>query len=335
MSDNTRKRKRILPNPPSREISPSLASGDAAEDGATSDMIESDSDIHSEHSANGQNDVDENDDVDEEARDALRHVSFGALKEAQAELPSQKHTNRGRINARTATDGAKLQTIRARLAELAELKHKSGTTNSKSSKDTHVPESKKRKREHDTEKSDKSRSSKHAPLEETSTRPVTRRREAVSTQASHVRDPRFSAAVGHFDENKHRQRYAFLAEYRANELDQLNTALTASKKKRANVDLNDQERLKRAAGALHNQLRSEEEAERRRKVLSQHRKKERDLIQQGKQPFFLKRGEVRGLVDKDRSEALGKKGVERREKKRERKDEQKEKRRMPGMRRQR
>ncbi|MCP6451527.1 rRNA biogenesis protein RRP36, partial [Klebsiella pneumoniae] len=73
------------------------------------------------------------------------------------------------------------------------------------------------------------RSSKHAPQEQTSKKPVSRRREILPDTRRKSRDPRFDPLMGKLDEAKARKAYAFLDEYRDSEMADLRTQVKKSK----------------------------------------------------------------------------------------------------------
>lgn len=238
----------------------------------------------------------------------LRQISFGALIEAQGGVqPRRRPTT---INPSSAAE--KVQILRERLAELKRVKKdKPGDkSSSPGSRDT-------------------SRSSKHAPTEQSSKRAVTRKRPAieVSSNPYHARDPRFSAISGTVNDEAMRRNYSFLDEYRDKEIAELKEVIKKVK------DLNEKERLQRQVMAMENQARANRERERQRKVIQEHKKQERELVKEGKKPFFLKQNEVKKRVLVDKFENMKGKEREKAMKRKRTKESQREKRKMPNPRR--
>ena len=64
-------------------------------------------------------------------------------------------------------------------------------------------------------------------------------------------------------------------------------------------------------------------------MIRQHRKEERDKVRGGKQPYFLKRGELKKRVEDKRFEGVGEKKKERIMEKRRKKQAGKEKKLLP------
>lgn len=174
---------------------------------------------------------------------------------------------------------------------------------------------------------DFSRSSKHAPTELSSKKAVSRRREVIPVPKRDIRDPRFEPAAGPVDDKKIRKAYAFLEEYRDDEMKELKTAIRKEK------DEEQKERLKKALGAMENRKKARERREREEAVLERHRKEEKELVKQGKQPFYLKKKEVEKRVLVDTFGELKGRKLERVIERRRKKVEGKEKKKMPFARR--
>ena len=149
----------------------------------------------------------------------------------------------------------------------------------------------------------------------------------TSSNPYHARDPRFSAATGTVNDETVRRNYAFLADYGASELKDLKAALKTTK------GAEERERLKREITVRESKARAEADKERARKVVAAHRKEEKEAVAQGKQPFFLKRGEVKKRVLVDKFESMKGKEKERAMTRRRKKESQRERRNMPNDRR--
>lgn len=176
------------------------------------------------------------------------------------------------------------------------------------------------------------RVNKHAPMEMTSKRPVSRKREILPVKKLQPRDPRFdplvtarsSSAAGtgtgtgsgdraaQVAEDQARRAYAFLDDYRDDEMRQLRAA---AKKARTPAD---REELQRALASMESRKRAREQKDRARAVVEEHRRRERQLVREGKKaaPFYLKKSEQRrrllvdqfaGMSERQREKAIGKK----------------------------
>jgi ribosomal RNA-processing protein 36 len=124
-----------------------------------------------------------------------------------------------------------------------------------------------------------------------------------------------------------RKAYAFLEEYREDEMKELKVAIRKEK------DEEQKERLKKALGAMENRKKARERREREEAVLERHRKEEKELVKQGKQPYYLKKKEVEKRVLVDTFGELKGKKLDRVIERRRKKVEGKEKKKMPFARR--
>jgi len=163
------------------------------------------------------------------------------------------------------------------------------------------------------------RSSKHAPMEISSKKPVTRKRTIVEVPKIERRDPRFDSLSGAVNEDLHQRSFAFLKEQRRAELDNLRQALAKAKKARQNTA---------QLEALEHQLRREEnkevqreKVEREKLALRKWKAEEREKRKQGKGAFYLKKKAQKEVVLTDRYQHLSQnksklhKSIERKRKK--------------------
>lgn len=166
-----------------------------------------------------------------------------------------------------------------------------------------------------------SRSSKHAPMEVSSKRPVSRKREIIPVKKIQARDPRFDPLItsrsgaGHnskVDEDHARKAYAFLDEYRDDEMRQLKAAVKNAKTPA------EKEKLQRTVMSMESRKKAREKKDKERAVVEEHRRKEKELVKEGKkaQPFYLKKSEQKkqllvnqftGLSARQRDKAIEKK----------------------------
>ena len=170
---------------------------------------------------------------------------------------------------------------------------------------------------------DFSRSSKHAPTELSSKKAVSRKREIVPTQKRDIRDPRFESVTGPLDEQKTKKNYAFLDEYRDSEMSALKSTIRTTK------DTEAKEKLKRALVSMESRKKAQQAKEQQQEVLRAHRSKEKESIQQGKKPFYLKKGEQKKLALVKRFEGMKGKQVDRAIERRRKKQARRERKEIP------
>ena len=259
------------------------------------------------------------DDEDEEegAVDGqLEKVSFGALKQAQDSLSRKRKRN----EETNPENDEKLEKIRERLREIKRRKESEAAAEGKPKKKQATKKSDKRDEDEDDEDSDSDSDSgpeevgaksKHAPMAQSSRYEVTRKRQVIEVPKMKARDPRFDAMQ---QRNAHtgnvEKAYGFLAEYQADEIAQLKAALKTTK------DPFQQDLLKRKIGSMENRIKAKAAKEREQEVLRRHRKEERQKVESGKNPYYLKKSELKeqalvekykGMKGKEREKAIDKK----------------------------
>lgn len=221
-------------------------------------------------------------------------------------------------HSKTLTDASStaspLDDIRAKIREAREQKREA-TNKAQGAKDTKDKKP--------------SRTSKHAPMVQSSKHAVSRKRTVVEPPAiAKARDPRFDAAVmGHSGAGKNpdaaNKAYAFLDDYRASELKDLKAQLAKTK------NAEQKEALKRQIRSASDRMKSIANRKREREVQAEHKKREKQLIREGKKsnPYFLKKSDLKKQVMQKKYEEMGSrdraKALERRRKKmaaKERKD---------------
>ncbi|RMJ04674.1 rRNA biogenesis protein RRP36 [Fusarium kuroshium] len=250
-----------------------------------------DDDEVEEEGVRGQHHDDDDDDEEEQGSDSeegseedsepeeqtpkvdLSSISFGALAKAQASLPSTRRSK----SSKTEVESTRTETT--------------------------TPAPRKPTRSKDDPKP--KRSSKHAPQEQTSKKPVSRRREIIADTRRQYRDPRFDPLVGKVDEEKAGRAYAFLDEYREKEMSDLRAQIKKTK------DANTKEDLKRQLQAMESRKKARKRKEEEENLLKEHRKKEKELVAQGKTPFYLKRSEQKKQLLVKRYEGMSKGQVDR------------------------
>ncbi|KAH7321443.1 hypothetical protein BKA65DRAFT_80782 [Rhexocercosporidium sp. MPI-PUGE-AT-0058] len=233
------------------------------------------------------------DDSEEEIADNAASISFGALAKAQASLePGRK---------KKATKN----------------KHGDNWENNE------ALERKAGRKDH----RDFNRSSKHAPTEISSKKAVSRKREVVPVVKRAYRDPRFEAIGGPIDEARVSKAYAFLDNYREDEMKELRTAIKNCK------DEDAKEKLKRALLSMESKKKAQLRKNKEQEILDRHRREEKELVKQGKQPFYLKKAEQKKRVLLDTFGELKGKQLDHVMERRRKKVEGREKKKMPFARR--
>jgi ribosomal RNA-processing protein 36 len=273
----------------------------------------------------------------------LSKVSFGALAKAHDQI-AQQQANRKRKRG-DGTSGAqedKLQALRERLREIKAQKQATDAKPSKQSKPSaKAHQARKEEKKHDDDIEDEdadegsdsdaaphARSSKHAPAVQSSKRAVTRRRNVVETKQAKARDPRFDNISGTKpDENLLQKRYGFLDDYKASEMAELKAAIRKTKNEE------DKEKLKRKLLSMESQKKAKDAKEKQQEIAQEHKKKERELIKQGKNPFYLKKGEQKKLALVDRFQNMKSKQRDKVMERRRKKVASKERKNMPAERR--
>jgi ribosomal RNA-processing protein 36 len=259
---------------------------------------------------------------DEQVQAQMSKVSFGALAKAQDALSKQeaggRKRKRGDESSKSQQD--KLDALRQRLQEIKAAKLAEGPPPTKKSKST-------KRAKHDTDEDEESsdndavadtapraRSSKHAPAVQSSKKAVSRKRKIVDVKKPVSRDPRFENLSGPGPE-KHTvdKRYAFLNDYKASEMAELKAAIKKTKNEA------DKEKLKKKLMSMESQEKARKRKEQEQEVINEHRKKEKELVKQGKTPFFLKKSEQKKIALTNRFEKMKSKerdhAIERRRKK--------------------
>ncbi|RPA75866.1 DUF947-domain-containing protein [Ascobolus immersus RN42] len=250
------------------------------------------------------------DDVDPTVQ--LASISFGTLAKAQNSILKSKSKKAGK-----SKPTADLSAIKESLAALKKKAKLDTESKSKSSRKA-LPE------EHPGRPK---RSDKNAPQVLTSKKPVTRKREVVPVPFIKPRDPRFDPALGTFNEAAFSKNYDFLEDYKESEAAAMRDRLKKIK------DTEEKEKIKKELAIIDNQKKAKAKKEERESILREHKRKERELVKQGKKPYFLKKSDQeRAILTQQYSKLTESQRESVMEKRRKRKAH-KEKKRMPFARR--
>lgn len=107
------------------------------------------------------------------------------------------------------------------------------------------------------------------------------------------------------DEEKAKKAYAFLDEFRENEMAELRVQIKKTKDPVA------KEKLKRELLSMESKKKARLRKEEEERLLKEHRKREKDLVAQGKQPFYLKQSEQKKQLLVERYAGMSKGQVDR------------------------
>lgn len=173
------------------------------------------------------------------------------------------------------------------------------------------------------------RSSKHAPQELSSKIPVSWKREVIQVVKPVFRDPRFEGTMDKEEERRAKARYAFLDDYRIDEMMQLREDIKKTKDERA------KEKMQRELMVMESRMKTSVREQKAQAVLDRHRKEEKERTRQGKQPFYLKKSEQRKEALVEQFAGLQGKQLDHVIERRRRKVEGKEKKNLPFERRER
>ncbi|KAM0324158.1 hypothetical protein ACHAQA_008350 [Verticillium albo-atrum] len=240
---------------------------------------EIDESSHGSQDEISEEDSDEDDDKPKSSRSSkpnldMASISFGALAKAQASMPKR----------------SKKSAAESEESEIDDSGSDSGN------------ESKYRKRGGLAK-----RSSKHAPTEMSSKRPVSRKREIFNVPKMEARDPRFDPAVNsgssNFDESKAKKAYAFLDDYRDSEMAELRGEIRKTK------DATQKERLQILLQSMQNRKKASKRKDDEKRIIEEHRQREKDLVKQGKQPFYLKKSEQKKILLTEQFKGMKKRQV--------------------------
>lgn len=132
------------------------------------------------------------------------------------------------------------------------------------------------------------RANKNRPMEVSSKKPVGRFREVVQAPKKVIRDPRFESLCGTLDEDGFRKRYNFLYE---DELPAERKELLKQFEKSKDPNVRDE--TKNRISWIDKQLKAGSTKRTDAEILYEHKKHERESAKQGKQPFYLKKSEIR------------------------------------------
>ncbi|PSK33895.1 hypothetical protein C7M61_005087 [Candidozyma pseudohaemuli] len=212
----------------------------------------------------------------EESDDDFSSLSFGALSSAQKKLRQQQQ----------------------------EEEEDDDSEDLSSDSDSEEETSQKGKKKHQHKKKNK-----HAPSESSSKKPVSRIREIpglkLKKDTTLYTDVRFDAAYGKANWDRVRNDYAFLDDYRKNEIKQMQSILN-DKKERSKLSQREVEDLKFKIQSLQSRLDTLKNRDLGNKIIKDHKKDQMAKMRKGEQvnPYFLKKSEQRKMLQKAKFDNL-------------------------------
>ncbi|XP_041469665.1 ribosomal RNA processing protein 36 homolog [Lytechinus variegatus] len=223
------------------------------------------------------------------------------------------------------SDSDKLKAIRKELSEvpfgeLQKLQEKIG-----SKKYNEALFGKQEQKSHDASKPFK-RANKNRPREESSKKPVSRFRNVVEVKKQMARDPRFDDLSGDFREETFEKNYQFLSDIKEREKGELEKSMKETN------DPQKQLKIQRYLYKLEQQERAKNKKNSAKELEKKYMRKEKELVKQGKKPFFLKKSDRRKLELAEKFKALKRSGkVDNYLAKRRKKNAQKDRKKMPSL----
>jgi ribosomal RNA-processing protein 36 len=146
------------------------------------------------------------------------------------------------------------------------------------------------------------RANKNCPMEISSKKPVSRKRQVIEEPKRRHRDPRFDETTQNVNSAHFKQNYAFLDAYRQSEVEALKKELERSK------DPEDRRRLKQLLGKYKSEEKLQEQRALKASVRKEWRQQELEKVKQGKRPFYLKRSAQQQLEMERRYATLKEQG---------------------------
>ncbi|KAH8652353.1 hypothetical protein BX600DRAFT_91907 [Xylariales sp. PMI_506] len=303
------------PEPDFDEENSNISEPESGDEAGSADSEADDGASQSEDEDVSEEDEEDSDDAADSSL-AVAQVSFGALAKAAASMPNIRRKKKPGNDS--DDDDAESDAV------------------------SEAPSYEEEERHGKTKNAIPSRKNKHAPAEQSSKRAVSRKRQIIEVHKPQYRDPRFgppllgghpglssgagaaAAATAAAQREEAAQRnYAFLEKYRDSEMATLRAAIKKTK------DATEKERLQRALMSMQSRRQARQRREAERDVIAEHRRQEKELVRQGKTPFYLKKSETKKRVLVDRFAGMKKKDVDKVITRRRKKEAAKERRELP------
>lgn len=142
------------------------------------------------------------------------------------------------------------------------------------------------------------------PAEMTARKPVSRYRVVVAgaDRKKKFRDPRFDPMCGKLNRGHWETAYSFIDDYKEKEISQMRKQLRSARNESEVQDL--RTKLSQEIGSVEQRKRWKT----RRNIKSKHRREQRNAVAQGKNPYYLKKSEIRKRELKTRFDELKQSG---------------------------
>lgn len=247
-----------------------------------------------------------NNQLDEDG-DEISKLSFGSLNSAQNKLLNRKGKKRQPVDTGNYNDD-KAGSISRSASESDDFDSDSDSgSGSGSESDGSEPDTNSYSKSK-FNKQDHKRRNKHAPSESSSKKFVSKIRKIPGLETksqSLYGDIRFDATYGKADLIKTRKNYAFLDEYRQDEIKSMENILKDGKSKNLLTE-NQQLDIKNQIQSLKSRLNTMKNKDLEHKILTEFKQKQLANFKSGKQsnPYFLKQSEKRKLLQKARFDGM-------------------------------
>jgi len=146
------------------------------------------------------------------------------------------------------------------------------------------------------------RTNKNRPMEMSSKKPVKIIRDHVKKNKCVTRDPRFDDLSGEYSETFFNTAYSFIGDVKQREKEKLEGKLKKEK------DPENKEKLQFLINRMTQQEKSERQKEQRQEQEQKFKKQERELVKEGKTPFYLKKSDKKTLELAEKFKELSKSG---------------------------
>jgi len=168
------------------------------------------------------------------------------------------------------------------------------------------------------------RANKNRPTEMSARKPVSKQISVPKEKTKKIRDPRFDDLSGEFDDKIFRKKYGFIKDVKAKEKIEVERMMVTEK------DAEKKSEMKYLLSRMEEQEVSERRKIRREEIERDLKKKELEQIKKGKKPYFVHKGAVNAIEQKEFKEELEKSGkmakvLKRKEKKMEMKEKKRKK----------
>ncbi|KAJ1914329.1 rRNA biogenesis protein rrp36 [Tieghemiomyces parasiticus] len=129
-------------------------------------------------------------------------------------------------------------------------------------------------------------------------RPVSHFREVIEVQRRETRDPRFDSLAGKFNEDMFKKSFSFVNDLKQSEIKDLRERIKACDDRDVKEDLKEELRH------LIDETKREKNEDRRKQLHRDIKKREVEMVKQGKKPYFLKKSEAKKLELADRFQRI-------------------------------